>query len=185
MKITKNRIILLKYLKVIYTSNALSKAFSIVIAGILVLIFYFNSDKVYSEYGLTEVKASINNRRLIKHTGNRHGNTYEYIINLNGYNDNFVINNSLIDFFDRTNFEIFVKIGDPVFVSISKNKKAELNTFSNIKLYGISGYRSVYLDYRKAIEMDNSKMGIYLGIALILIGFIMFYYHKDKMVIVN
>lgn len=179
------RIILLKYFKIIYNSKSLSKAFMILITGIVCLIFYFYSDKVYSEAGLTEVKANIYNRRLVKHTSNRNGTTYEYIINLYGYNDNFIINNSLIDFFDRKNFEIFVNIGDPVFVSISRNEQPELNTFSNIKIYGISSYRSVYLDYRKAIDMDNSKIGFYLGIALILIGLIMFYYHKEKFVMIN
>ncbi|MFZ4398660.1 MAG: hypothetical protein ACOYO1_01400 [Bacteroidales bacterium] len=173
----------IKYLKNIHQTKELSRAAFILIIGIACLIMYFSNNGAYSDTGLIEIKANLINRKLEVHKRYRGPDIYNYIIQIQNYNNNFIIYDDLIGYFDKSSFETFVNFGDAVFINISRKEQGDFNSGSNIKIYGISSYKSVYLNYRKALEMNNSKAPMYLGILLIISGLIMFFYYKDKLII--
>ncbi len=135
-----------------------------------------------SEHDFIELKAIFYNGQVrTYHTRNQE--KQEYYIHLFEYNDDFIISDSYIDYFDRTNFDFFVKSKDPVFIHIAKKDLPNLNTSDNIYVYGISSLRTCYMDYRKAIVNPDDNTTLYIGIILILIGSGMFYYYKGKFII--
>lgn len=166
---------LLENIKLIYQSKALSRAFILLAFG---LFSVFITPKFDSTDDFYEIKANFyNGRYYYYHLRNR--KIENYIISLYGYSNRFVINDTEFNCFDRSNFEFFIKTQDVVFVNIAKKDIENLNS-SDIPVYGISGYRSCYLDYRKTIKDPNDKTTVYVGIVLILISLIIFYIYRDE-----
>lgn len=172
---------IIQFSKLIINSRELSRSAFILLIGLSLIIIYLIPDKFNSENDFIQISANLYSQTFVIYNKfGRGGEKHQYQIKLYGYNDTFIINDAFFDYFDKTNFEFFVKSQDTVFLDIAKENQKELNTYSNIYIYGISSYSKCYLDFRRAIVDKDDKTSIYFGLIMILISAAMFYYYKEK-----
>lgn len=174
---------IIKLSKIIINSRELSRSAFILLIGLSLIIIYLIPDKFNSENDFIQISANLYSQTFVTYNKfGRGGEKHQYQVKLYGYNDTFIINDGFFDYFDKTNFEFFVKAQDTIFLDIAKKDQNELNTYSNIYIYGISSYSKCYLDFRRAIVDKDDKTEIYIGIVLIIIGLGMFYYYKGNFI---
>jgi hypothetical protein len=169
-----------KLFKLIYKDTYLLIGSCFIIAGCFVSGYYFNKEKLNTKSDLFEIQSTIQDYALNKYTDSKNHETYSYSIYLKGYNNVFKIIPDFIDNFQQKHFEKAIRPGDEISIYISNQDSTRINFQNEITVFGIKDNRTTYLDYNRTLDDYNSRLSLYIGIGLLLIGLDIFYNNRDK-----
>ncbi len=170
-----------RQIKIILKDRKLFVSIILVIIGLIFLGHYLLKDKVNSKSDLFDITTKLRDFSFDEYNGNRN-HTYSYYLYLDGYRNNFQIIADFVDYFNKDYFERTIKVGDSIRIFISRNDFANIQNNDKIKVFGIYSKNSVYLHCDNSIDQYNSRLTLYGGLIFVVVGLILFYTNKDKLI---
>jgi hypothetical protein len=170
-----------RQIKIILNDRKLTAAFFMIIVGFLFLGWYFLKDKVKSKSDIVEIRGSLRDYSFAENEGLRN-HTFSYFLYFNNYNNRFQISADIIDYFNKKYFEKTIKRGDTLKVCISQKDFKKLNKQGKLNLFGIYDNQTTYLDCNNVIYLYNSTLTLYSGLIFILVGLVLYYVNKEKLI---
>jgi hypothetical protein len=164
---------------IIFKDRKLFVSTILILVGLFFCGFYLFRDKVRTKSDLIEINAKLRHFSFQRY-GIRNDH-YSYYLYFAEYGNRFQIIADFISFFNKDYFEKTVKNGDSLRIYISSYNFNNIRNQTKVKLFGIYGRETTYLDCQDSIDEYKSYGPLIGGLIFIIAGGLIFYYNRNKL----
>ena len=161
-------------------TSAIIRATLCFLIGFFLLYQVISREKIYSKHDLVEIKTCLKDYSLTEIKKVFKPDVYYYYLYIEKYKNTFEIPDNFVRYFDRNNFEKFVKKGDSIKIEISRKSFEELSSRKFIELYDISNSEKTFLKDKDSIEKHNSPGKNFAAAFFLIVGIIILVVNLSK-----
>ena len=145
------------------------------VIGLFMLLVILKAPNVNYNNDLTLIKGRIKDYSFTYESSGR-GMSRKFYIWVDGYKSKFQIKAAFLPYFYQTKFEQDLAIGDSIEIAIPIEQYKDIFLGKKVLAYSIESNSRNYLASKDTIADNDETIGLYFGIAFIIIGVCLAYY---------